>query len=179
MTIARDNAVKIENNAIYVFNKASADYAAITDSLQVTILSLNKYIGEMGICINDETGISASAEGKRKRNQDALDHAIDMCSAYDTEYTNSTKARNDEIALLSKLKTFVREQEQIFGNFGNDKVNAFDEYKKSFAETQSQSRANFLQVTLQKYNSRDRTAEVAPAKCESCRKSFLQKKLGF
>jgi len=174
----RREVIATEEAQLEAYNTAVAGYNAILDSLAVTISSLEAYIVELNTCIQTEKAVSASASAKSSRNADALEHAVEMCDALQAEFDNSTASRNKELELLAKLKAFVREQEELFGNYGVDGVNAFDEYSKSFAETRAHSRANFLQLTLKKYNASEK-AVAAPAKCESCRKSFLQKKLGF
>lgn len=153
LTNEKEHLIQVEDAAQQAFDTAVAEYNAILASLETTIASLETYIVDLNTCIQTEKGVSASAEAKKNRNQDALNHAVEMCDAFQTEFDNSTAARNQEVSLLGKLKSFVREQEEIFGNYGVDGVNAFDEYQKSFAETRSHARANFLQVSLKKYNS--------------------------
>lgn len=105
-----------------------------------------------------------------------------MCQAFDTEYQNATAARNDELDLLGKLVAFVRQQEDIFGNFGNDGVDAFDEYKNQADAQRQDQRNNFMQLKIKQFKMSGNLKKIAPSpsKCSTCsRKSFVQKKLGF
>jgi hypothetical protein len=67
------------------------------------------YISELDACVANEDAIASEAGAKSRRNSEALTHAVEMCTAFDAEYENSTNARNEELALLGKLKVFVRE----------------------------------------------------------------------
>jgi hypothetical protein len=54
-----------------------------------------------------EDDIINSATSKRVRNQNLFNFANDMCTAFGTEYNDSTAARRREVELLGKLRTFV------------------------------------------------------------------------
>jgi chromosome segregation ATPase len=125
LTDAKSAAIDKENAAIAVYNETVDEYNAIRATLAATISNLEDYLQVLEDGIDTENSVSASASAKVARNTDALQHALDMLAAFDTEYTNSTQARNDELALLNKLKNFINEQADIFGDFGNDGVDAY------------------------------------------------------
>lgn len=179
---AKDHATEVENAAVQRYEQTVSEYNAILATLDATIQSLTAYISELETCVQNESQIAAQANAKKSRNAEALQYAVDMCQAFDTEYQNSTAARNDELALLGKLKAFVRQQEEIFGNYGNDAVNAFDEYKNQYEASRQDQRNTFMQLKIKQFKmqSNFKKAPSAPSKCASCsRKSFVQKKLGF
>lgn len=105
-----------------------------------------------------------------------------MCQAFEDEYNNSSAARDEELSLLGKLKTFVRQQEDIFGNYGNDGINSFEEYKGQFEAARTENREAFMQLKLKQFKLNVAMGKTAPkpTKCSTCsKKSFIQKKLGF
>lgn len=104
-----------------------------------------------------------------------------MCAAFDQEYQNATAARNDELALLEKLEDFIEQQTDIFGEYGNDGVDAFSDFKQQYDASRQDQRNNFMQMKIKQYKMKSNLKKTAAApKCSSCnRKSFIQKKLGF
>ncbi|EAS07284.3 Ndc1 protein (macronuclear) [Tetrahymena thermophila SB210] len=175
---ALDHATEVENNAVQVYNDTVNEYNAVLATLDATISSLNDYISSLENCVQNENSIASQANAKKVRNSDALAYAVDMCQAFDTEYQNATAARNDELALLQKLENFVHEQADIFGDYGTDNVDAFDDFKQSYDAQRDTQRGNFMQMKIKQFKMNSNFKKVA--KCESCsRKSFVQKKLGF
>ncbi|KAL4466334.1 hypothetical protein ABPG72_020183 [Tetrahymena utriculariae] len=176
---ALDHATEVENNAVQVYNDTVTEYNAVLATLDATIQSLNDYIDSLQNCVQNENSIASQANAKKVRNSDALAYAVDMCQAFDTEYVNATAARNDELALLQKLENFVREQADIFGDYGTDNVDAFGDFKAQYNIQRDQQRSNFMQMKIKQFKMNSNFKKVA-AKCESCsKKSFVQKKLGF
>jgi hypothetical protein len=57
-----------------------------------------------------------------------------MCSAFETEYENASAGRKAEIELLEKLKEFIKEEADIFGDYGPSSTDVFEDYKKSKGE---------------------------------------------
>jgi len=41
-----------------------------------------------------------------------------MCSAFASEYENATTARNAEKTLLGQLNEFIRQEAEVFGDYG-------------------------------------------------------------
>lgn len=54
-----------------------------------------------------------------------------MCTAFETEYENASSGRQAEIKLLQKLKEFIEEQAEIFGEYGAETSGALDEYNQA------------------------------------------------
>jgi hypothetical protein len=63
----------------------------------------------MAACIVTEAAIVDEASKKVANNREALKYAIQMCSAFETEYKNASEGRKAELELLEKLTEFIRE----------------------------------------------------------------------
>lgn len=176
-----DHATEVENEAVQVYNDTVNEYNAILATLDATISSLNDYINELESCIQNENSIASQASAKQIRNSEALQYAVDFCAAQQKEYENATAARNDELALYEKLEDFIESQAEIFGEYGTDGVDAFDDFKKQYDAQRQDQRNNFMQMKIKQFKMKSNLKKVASApKCTSCnRKSFIQKKLGF
>lgn len=55
-----------------------------------------------------------------------------MCGAFEDEYKNASDGRSAELELLAKLKGFIKEQAEIFGDYGTEGNNAFETYKSDY-----------------------------------------------
>lgn len=82
----------------------------------------------MNTCIQTETGVSASADAKKVRNEDALNAALELCDSRKTTYDNNTAANEKQLEQFGKLKDFIREQEDIFGDYGVEVVDAYGDF---------------------------------------------------
>lgn len=122
---ALKDANELEAKRITVYKGTLAEYTTIQDGLEKQETSLTEYIKSMKTCITSETHIIAAATEKVKNNSAALTYAIRMCDAFSKEYTEATKARNAEIALLKKLKEFINKEAAIFGAYGVENSDVF------------------------------------------------------
>lgn len=68
-----------------------------------------------------------------------------MCDAFTKEYDEATKARNAELALLAKLKEFIKKEAEVFGAYGVSHSDAFDSYTK---ETGSSVDASAVEAAI-------------------------------
>lgn len=150
-------------------------------TLDETIATLDSYVDELESCIQNENSIASQASAKQVRNQEALQYAVDYCAANQKEYDNQTAARNQELAMYAKLEEFIENQAEIFGEYGNDGVDAFGDFKKQYDAQRQDQRNNFMQMKIKQFKMKSNLKKIANApKCSSCnRKSFIQKKLGF
>lgn len=132
---ALKDANDLEAKRITVYTATVAEYATIQTGLEKQETSLTEYVKSMGTCILTETHIIAAATEKVKNNSAALTYAIRMCDAFSKEYTEATKARNAEKALLGKLKEFINKEAAIFGAYGVENSDVFQNYAKESGTT--------------------------------------------
>jgi len=96
-------------------------------------------------CIVVEQGVIDAASAKLRNNKQALAYAITMCDAFETQYQHAKASRSRELELLGKLKAFVRERAEVFGNYGTERSNVFDDYKSEYEKKQFVQVDQFLE----------------------------------
>lgn len=69
-----------------------------------------------------------SATAKIVNNKAALKYATSMCTAFTAEYENATAGRTAERELLEKLKEFINEQAEVFGDYGISNDDVFEQF---------------------------------------------------
>jgi len=73
-----------------------------------------------------------------------------MCSAFEDEYQNATAGRNAELELLAKLKEFINQEAEIFGDYGPNDVEASNNFKNEYKSSLQGQVNMFIQMREQK-----------------------------
>jgi len=128
----KNDAMKIEEERKQVYAETIAQYDELVDGLSAKQRSLEAYESQMIECVTIEQGVIDASSAKLRNNKQALAYAIAMCDAFETQYQNSKASRSRELELLSKLKEFVRERAEVFGNYGAENHSVFAQYKKTY-----------------------------------------------
>lgn len=79
-----------------------------------------------------------------------MKYALEMCTAFETEYDNASSGRKAELELLEKLKEFIKDEADIFGDYGPSSQDVFQEYKKDKDGRASGELLMFLQMREEK-----------------------------
>lgn len=158
---SRDAAIKTEQTRIEEYKAKVAQLTPVLEGLRATEQRLITYVDQMQTCVAQEEAISNQADSKVRNNQAALDKAIAMCQAFTDQFNNASHGRNSEIQLLETLKEFIREQASIFGDYGAEKSNAFDDYRKQYESGLNSQVSMFIQLRNENKNKRDANIQQA------------------
>ncbi|EGR29574.1 ndc1 protein, putative [Ichthyophthirius multifiliis] len=178
---AYDLAAATENERQTLFDNTVTQYKQVLEQQHEYESKLNEYLIIVQQCVVVESDVLSKANQKAKRNQQALEAAAAMCFAFDQEYNNATLSRSDEQDLLVKIRSFIQQQADAFGDYAADEASQ-DVFRKDF-ESSRGKQASLIQafVNSRIQKSKEHASFVqknAPAKCKACKKGFVQKKLG-
>jgi hypothetical protein len=99
--------VDTENAAIEVFTQEQARVEGIIAELVQNTAELEIEISALNKCIVTQTGITSSAKAKVDRNAKILEDGGSLCETAEREYVSASKARKQELKLLSAIKERV------------------------------------------------------------------------
>lgn len=158
---AKTHAIEVESQRQTIYDNTVTEFNSILVRLQATEVELTDYSAEMQACLIEEQAIIDQASEKVRNNKQALGYATEMCSAFEREYNNATEGRTAELTLLAKLKEFIREQAEIFGEYGAESSGAFESYQSSYEGTIG----SFLQTRQEKSKQhREKMKKALPKK---------------
>lgn len=141
----KNDAMRIEEERKQVYADTIAQYNELLDGLSAKQRSLEAYESQMIECVTVEQGVIDASSAKLRQNKQALAYAITMCDAFETQYQNSKSARSRELELLAKLKNFVNERSEVFGNYGAENHSVFAQYKKQYEDKADKKVESFLE----------------------------------
>lgn len=145
LTQVKNDAMRIEEERKTVYADTIAQYDELVDGLSAKQRSLESYETQMIECVTIEQGVIDASSAKLRNNKQALAYTITMCDAFETQYQNSKSARSRELELLTKLKEFVRERTEVFGNYGAENHSVFAQYKKQYEAKSDNKVDSFLE----------------------------------